>query len=392
VDRRRIQHHDDVSQRHNEVKSEGAISMSRAKWRRGAGAIVAISALTIGLAACSSASEERSSEPAGSGASEDVILAQGIRSLSNSYHANWAEGGELFGQSVDKEVITLSDEADSQKQLSLVKGLAAQGQVYALNVDPNTSSDTEAIVRAVTEAGGYVVTHWNKPDDLNPWDVSDNWVAHISFDGTGIGQEVSQALFDEMGGEGGIIAIQGILDNVPAKQRFAGLQNALAENEGIELLDDQTANWSRTEALAVTQTLLSKHGDKVKGIWAANDEMALGALEALKAAGLAGEIPVVGFDAVPQALEEIQSGENRYVASVSTDPWWQGGAGLSLAYKAATGELDVSELSHDQRAFYAEQSVVTADNVEDFLSAPALEEIQPDFDDPYLRLVSGINE
>jgi ribose transport system substrate-binding protein len=364
--------------------------MSRPKWRRGASAILAISALTIGLAACSSASAEQSAG-GGSNAAEDVIIAQGIRSLSNSYHANWAEGGELFGQSVDKEVITLSDEADSQKQLSLVKGLAAQGKVYALNVDPNTSSDTEAIVRAVTEAGGYVVTHWNKPDDLNPWDVSDNWVAHISFDGTGIGQEVSQALFDEMGGEGGIIAIQGILDNVPAKQRFAGLQNALAENEGIELLDDQTANWSRTEALAVTQTLLSKHGDKVKGIWAANDEMALGALEALKAAGLAGKIPLVGFDAVPQALEEIQSGENLYVASVSTDPWWQGGAGLSLAYKAATGELDVSELSHDERAFYAEQSVVTAENVEDFLAAPALEEIQPDFDDPYLRLVSGIN-
>jgi ribose transport system substrate-binding protein len=365
--------------------------MNRATWRKGAGAIVAISALTIGLAACSSASEERASE-AGPGAAEDVVLAQGIRSLSNSYHANWAEGGELFGQSVDKEIITLSDEADSQKQLSLVKGLAAQGEVYALNIDPNTSSDTEAIVRAVTEAGGYVVTHWNKPDDLNPWDVSDNWVAHISFDGTGIGQEVSQALFDEMGGEGGIIAIQGILDNVPAQQRFAGLQNALNENPGIELLDDQTANWSRTEALAVTQTLLSKHGDKVKGIWAANDEMALGALEALKAAGLAGKIPLVGFDAVPQALEEIQSGENRYVASVSTDPWWQGGAGLSLAYKAATGELDVAELSHDQRAFYAEQSVVTADNVENYLSAPALEKIQPDFDDPYLRLVSGINK
>lgn len=366
--------------------------MSRVKWRRAAGAVVAVSALTIGLAACSSASEEQSAgNGSGAAAAEDVILAQGIRSLSNSYHANWAEGGELFGESIDKEIITLSDEADSQKQLSLIKGLAAQGQVYALNVDPNTSSDTEAIVRAVTEAGGYVVTHWNKPDDLNPWDVSDNWVAHISFDGTGIGQEVSQALFDEMGGEGGIIAIQGILDNVPAQQRFAGLENALAENPDIELLDEQTANWSRTEALAVTQTLLSKHGDAVKGIWAANDEMALGALEALKAAGLAGEVPIVGFDAVPQALEEIQSGENRYVASVSTDPWWQGGAGLSLAYKAATGEIDVSELSNDQRAFYAEQSVVTADNVEDFLQAPALGDIQPDFDDPFLRIVSGIN-
>lgn len=360
------------------------------KWGRKANSVLVMGVLMLGLGACSSASaEKQGGESAGS--AEDVILAQGIRSLSNSYHANWADGGDLFGESVNKDVKVLSDEADSQKQLSLIKGLSAEGKVYALNVDPNTSSDTEAIVRAVTDAGGYVVTQWNKPADLNPWDVSDNWVAHISFDGTGIGQEVSQALFDDMGGEGGIIAIQGILDNVPAKQRFAGLQNGLKENPGIELLDDQTANWSRTEALAVTQTLLAKHGDKVKGIWAANDEMALGALEALKAAGMAGQIPIVGFDAVPQALDEIQSGENRYIASVSTDPWWQGGAGLSLAYKAATGEIDVSELTHEQRAFYAEQSVVTADNVADFVKAPTLVEIQPDLDDPFARLVSGIN-
>jgi ribose transport system substrate-binding protein len=359
-------------------------------WARRAIGIVAISVVTIGLAACSSASEEKPAA-GGSGTSDDVTLVQGIRSLSNSYHANWAEGGDLFGASIDKKVVVLSDEGDSQKQLSLVKGLAAKGQVFALNIDPNTSSDTEAIVRAVTEAGGFVVTHWNKPADLNPWDVSVNWVAHISFDGTGSGTEVSQALFDEMGGEGGIIAIQGILDNVPAKQRFAGLQAALAANPGIELLDDQTANWSRTEALAVTQTLLAKHGDKVKGVWAANDEMALGALEALKAAGLAGKVPIIGFDAVPQALEEIQSGENRFVATVSTDPWWQGAAGLSLAYQAATGKIDVSKLSHEQRAFYAEQTVVTGDNVEKFLKAPSGESIQADIDDPFARIVSAIN-
>lgn len=358
-------------------------------WTKRALGIMAISALTVGLAACSSASDEQSVP--GADSTGEVALVQGIRSLSNSYHANWAEGGDLFGASIGQDVVVLSDEGDSQKQLSLVKGLAAKGQVFALNIDPNTSSDTEAIVRAVTEAGGYVVTQWNKPADLNPWDVSDNWVAHISFDGTGSGTEVSQALFDDMGGEGGIIAIQGILDNVPAKQRFAGLQAALKANPGIELLDDQTANWSRTEALAVTQTLLAKHGDKVKGVWAANDEMALGALEALKAAGLAGKIPVIGFDAVPQALEEIQSGENRYVATVSTDPWWQGAAGLSLAYQAASGAIDVSKLTHEQRAFYAKQTVVTTENVTDFLAAPSAEAIQVDIDDPFARIVSAIN-
>ncbi len=74
--------------------------------------------------------------------------------------------------------------------------------------------------------------------------------------------------------------LQGILDTGAAKDRFAGLEESLKANTGVELLDQQTANFSRAEALDVTKTLLAKHGDKIKGIWAANDDMALGALEA----------------------------------------------------------------------------------------------------------------
>lgn len=348
-----------------------------------------VSVAGILLAGCSSASEDSGTQTTASAA--DVQLVEGVRSLSNSYHANWVAGGELFGDSIDKKVTVITDEADSQKQLSQIKALAGSGQVYALNVDPNTSADTEAIVRAVADAGGYVVTQWNKPDDLHPWDIGDNWVAHVSFDGRVSGKEVSAKLFDAMGGQGGIIALQGILDNVASKQRFEGLNNALKDAPGITLLDQQTANWSRTEALSVTQTLLAKHGDQVKGIWAANDEMALGALEALKAAGLEGTIPIVGFDAVPQALDEIKSGTSGYIASVSTDAFWQGGAALSLAYQAATGQVNVADLPHDQREFYGTQTVVTSDNVDDFITAPTLDQLQADFDDPWARSQGGIN-
>ena len=57
------------------------------------------------------------------------------------------------------------------------------------------------------------------------------------------------------------------------------------------------------------QTWLSKYGDKIKGVWAANDDMALGALEALRAAGLAGKIPVVGVDGIPEAIAAVDKGE-----------------------------------------------------------------------------------
>ncbi|WP_297747372.1 hypothetical protein [uncultured Tessaracoccus sp.] len=81
-----------------------------------------------------------------------------IRSLSNPYHANWAEGAQMYADSIGKELTILSDEGDSQKQLAQIRSTLAGGKKIVLNVDPNTSSDTQAIARAVADAGGYVVT------------------------------------------------------------------------------------------------------------------------------------------------------------------------------------------------------------------------------------------
>lgn len=357
--------------------------------RRARLAVVATAALSLAVAGCSSASDDTASTPAKS--KEDIVLVEAIRSLSNPYHANWVKGGQFFADSVGMKVQVLTDEGDSQKQLAQIRSLLSGDKTVVLNVDPNTSSDTQAIVRAVKDAGGYVVTQWNKPDDLQPWDVGDNWVAHVSFDGTVSGHEIATKLFDAMGGSGGIIALQGILDNVPAKQRFAGLQKALSENPKIQLLDQQTAEWNRNKAFQVTQTLLTKHSGKVKGVWAANDDMALGALQALKAAGLQGKVPVVGIDAVPEALQEIKGGTSGYVATVSSDAFWQGGVGLALAYKAATGELKVGEQDHKNRAFYGKQFVIDKSNIDQYLTAPQASAYTGDWADPFARNTGPIS-
>ncbi len=365
------------------------------KQRRSGAAALAVG-VAVALTACSTAGSETEETSNGSTAAEppaaqDIVLVNAIRSLSNPYHANWAAGGELFAESVGMEQVLLTDDGDSQKQLSQIKSLVAGGETIILNVDPNTSADAQAIVKAVTDAGGYVVTQWNKPADFHPWDVGPNWVAHISFDGTVGGYEIAKAMFEEMGGEGGIIALQGILDNVPAQERFAGLQRALEEYPNIELLDVQTAEWDRNKGYEVTQTLLSKHGDAVGGVWAANDNMGLGALEAIKAAGLEGEVFVVGVDAVPEALASVQDSDTTgYLATVSSDAYWQGGAALALAYQAATGEIDVASLPKEKREFYGTQFLVTQDNVADFLQTPAMEDLQADFDDPFLRATGQI--
>jgi len=358
--------------------------------RRMRAAVVVAAAVSLAVTACSSASDDDTSSGTAK-SKEDIVLVEAIRSLSNPYHANWAKGGQFFADSVGMQVQVLTDEGDSQKQLAQIRSLLSGDKTVVLNVDPNTSSDTQAIVQAVKDAGGYVVTQWNKPDDLQPWDVGDNWVAHISFDGTVSGYEIAKKLFEAMGGSGGIIALQGILDNVPAKQRFAGLQKALGENPNIQLLDQQTAEWTRNKAFQVTQTLLTKHSGKVKGVWAANDDMALGALQALKAAGLQGKVPVVGIDAVPEALQSIKSGTAGYVATVSSDAFWQGGVGLALGYQAATGELKVSELEQKDRAFYGKQFVIDKSNVDQYLTPPDASAYTSDWTDPFARNTGPIS-
>lgn len=341
-------------------------------------------ALGLGLTGCSSASEE-AQESAGSLSKEDIVLVLAVRSLSNPYHANWVKGAELWAGTEDLEVQVLSDEGDSQKQLSQIRALLAGDKKVVLNVDPNGPADTQAIVKAVVDAGGFVSTHWNKPDDLHPWDVSDQWAAHVSFDGTVGGKGIAEALFEKMEGKGNIIALQGILDNVPAKQRFAGLQAALEENPDITLLDDQAADWNRNNAFEATKTLLAKHKGEVDGVWAANDDMALGAIEALKSEGLDEKVWVVGHDAVPEALDLLEAGDTKFVATVTTDAYWQGGAMLALAYRAAVGEYDVAAAGNEDREFYGEQFVVTADNIAEYTKEPTLEDYQADFDDPLAR-------
>ena len=171
-----------------------------------------------------------------------------IRSLSNPYHATWNKGGAAFAKFVGVDYVTLVTEGNSEKGIADIKAILAKTNGNCvINVDPNDSPDARPIVQACKDAGAYVVTQWNKPNDLHPWDFNPNYVAHISFSGVPYGKAMAEALIKAMGGKGGIVALGGIESNVPAIERKAGLMEALKANPGVELLDMQVANWSATE-------------------------------------------------------------------------------------------------------------------------------------------------
>ena len=157
-----------------------------------------------------------------------------------------------------------------------------------------------------------------------------------------------------------ILALQGQLGNDSAIERFEGLQKSLAENPNVELLDTQVADWNAQKALNITETWLSKYPE-IDGIWCANDDMALGALQALKAKGLNGKVKVVGVDGIPEAIAAIESGD--MVCTVANNGYLQGGYMTAYAYSAYKGIIKTSEMSRDQRLFTTKAEFVDKSNV-----------------------------
>jgi ribose transport system substrate-binding protein len=318
-----------------------------------------------------------------------VTVVNSIRSLSNPYHATWNQGGQAFAKSIGADYVTLVTEGDSEKGIADVRAVIAKtAGNLVLNVDPNDSPDARAIVEAVVKAGGFVVTQWNKPADLHPWDFNPNYVCHISFDGVRYGEEAAKALFKSFGGSGGFVALGGILSNTPAIDRKAGLEKAIAANPGVKLLDFQVANWKPTEAFTIVSAWLTRFGGDIKGIWAANDDMAVGALEALRAEGLAGKIPVSGTDGTKTAMDAIKAGE--MAATVSWDPFWQGGMGLAIGYAAKMGKFDPAKEPKDHREFYGTGTLVTKENVDEFYKTHIDAEPKLDWSDLWSRATGQI--
>jgi ribose transport system substrate-binding protein len=302
----------------------------------------------------------------------DVRLVNSMREIAQPYHANLDKGGKLFAKwaGIESQYVLQLNQGDSDKQVSLMRSLLTTNpQCTIFNVEPNADTVIKPMVDTANETGAWIVTHWGHPQGLNPYDGNDQWTAHVAVNSLDAGVSISKLLVEAIGGEGGIVALQGRLDTDPAQKRFAGLQQILKDNPKVELLDQQTANWDRTASFPIVQTWLSKYGDKIKAVWAANDDMALGALEALRAAGLAGKIPVVGVDGIPEAIQAIDKGE--MIATVSSDAFYQGSIGLAMGYCVITGQTPPPKgWPKEHRDFYLKLVVITKANASQYLKEP----------------------
>lgn len=129
--------------------------------------------------------------------------------------------------------------------------------------------------------------------------------------------------------------IEGPIGQSAQIQRLEGNQQALAECPDVTVLEQQTANWSRAEAQTLMENWLTAHPGEIAGVIGQNDEMALGAIEAIKAAGLdVNDFAIAGIDGVTDALLAVKAGD---MASILQDARAQAQGALDLAINAAMG-------------------------------------------------------
>ncbi|RYC30424.1 sugar ABC transporter substrate-binding protein [Lichenibacterium minor] len=134
-------------------------------------------------------------------------------------------------------------------------------------------------------------------------------VSYVGPNDIGAGEQEAQAVVDALKGKGNVVVMQGPVGQSGAIDRTKGIQNILAKNPNIKLIAMQPANWERTQAYKLMQDWLSRYGGQIDGLISENDDMAIGAIQALKEKGLAGKMPVAGVDAIKDGLRAIRSGD-----------------------------------------------------------------------------------
>jgi len=167
-------------------------------------------------------------------------------------------------------------------------------------------------------------------------------VTYVGSDDEKIGYEITTHLIKSLGGKGKIVHIDGVPAAITAQNRKKGMERALKEHPGIELLASQPGNYRRLPAVQVFENLMQRYPE-IDGVVAANDDMAVGVAEALVAAGRGGKTKVVGIDAVPDGAAAIEAG--RMLASADFSGHDQGYLGVTAAVRHLRGQPVPKEIS-----------------------------------------------
>lgn len=241
---------------------------------------------------------------------QDFKVGFSISTLNNPFFVDLRDGAEEAAKEHGLEIVVVDAQDDSSKQVNDIEDLIQQN-IDILLVNPTDDEAVVAGIQAANDAGIPVVT-------VDRSSADGEVVTHIASDNIAGGEMAGEYIVELLGEDGGnVVELEGIPGVLATRERGEGFHNVVDDMDNINVVASQTANFDRTEGLSVMENILQGHSDIV-AVFAHNDEMALGAIEALEAQGLIDDVIVVGFDATDDAQVAVEEG--RMAATVAQQP------------------------------------------------------------------------
>ncbi|MEK4200325.1 ribose ABC transporter substrate-binding protein RbsB [Cytobacillus sp. FSL K6-0265] len=280
------------------------------------------------LGACSLNNGADDNEATGSDekASGEKTIGLSISTLNNPFFVTLRDSAEAKAKELGYAIKTVDAQDDPATQVSDIEDLIQQG-VDLLIVNP---ADSAAVASAITSANNANIPVITVDRSAEGGEV----VAHVASDNAEGGKMAGEFIIEQLGGEGKVVELEGIPGSSAARERGAGFNEAIEASDNVEVATKQSANFDRAEGLSVMENIIQSNND-VQAVFAHNDEMALGAYQALTAAGLK-DVIVVGFDATDDAVAAVEGGD--MAATVAQKPDRMGEQAVETAKKVLDGE------------------------------------------------------
>jgi ribose transport system substrate-binding protein len=271
------------------------------------------------------------------------VVALVVKTLNHPFFIDMQRGAEEAAKAAGVELIVQAAEReiDVERQMQIIENLI-QRKVSALVVAPSGSREIVPVVVKANQAGIPVLVVDTRVDAPALQAAGGKTATFIGSDNYEGGKLAGEFMVQKMGGKARIAVLEGIPGHETGDARLRGFRDALKGSPGMEIVASQPANWERDQGYNVFQNIMQAHPD-VNAMFAANDLMALGALEAIAAGGKAGKITVVGFDALDEARAAVKKGT--MAGTVAQDPAQMGRVGVEWAARVLKGETPPADIA-----------------------------------------------
>lgn len=289
--------------------------------------MLAVLLLAMGvLVGCSLENNATSTNKTEKKKEDGVKIGLSISTLNNPFFVTLKEGAEKAAKEANATLTVVDAQNDSAKQANDIEDLIQQG-VDVILVNPTDSSAVTSAIESANKANIPVITVDRSAD-------GGKVVAHIASDNVAGGKMAGEFIVEALKDGGNIVELEGIPGSSAARERGEGFHQVIDKASNIKVVAKQAADFDRAKGLSVMENILQSQKD-IKAVFAHNDEMALGALEALEAHGMK-DVIVVGFDATDDAVKAVKEG--RMAATIAQKPALIGENAVKTALKVVKGE------------------------------------------------------